>query len=367
MKYLDEYRDKEVVHALLDQIRTTLRSPCTIMEVCGGQTHSIMKYNLPELLPPEIALVHGPGCPVCVTPVNIIDQAIEIAGKEDVILLSFGDMLRVPGSTSDLLSVKAQGADVRMVYSPIDCLRFAEENPEKKIVFFAVGFETTAPSVALLVKEARAKQLPNLFVLVSHVLVPPAMEAILASGRSGIQAFLAAGHVCTVMGYHQYVPLAERYKVPVVITGFEPVDILLGILKAVSQLESGRHFAENAYSRMVSMEGNRKAQELLREVFEIRDMEWRGIGVIPDSGFSLREEYRDYDALSAFRLNKDTITKPSVCIAGQVLQGLKKPTDCKAFGKECRPESPLGAPMVSGEGACAAYYRYKTAGIHEGT
>lgn len=328
------------------------------MEICGGQTHSIMRYRLEEFLPPGISLVHGPGCPVCVTPLEIIDQAVYLAKTLKVILVSFGDMLRVPGTDSDLLGVKATGGDVRMVYSPLDALKIAEENPDREVVFLAIGFETTAPANALSVKEARRRHMTNYSILNSHVLVPPAMRAILSSEDCRIEAFLAAGHVCTVMGFEEYIPLAEEFSVPVIITGFEPVDIMQGILAAVKQLEAGKAEVENAYGRAVKKEGNRHARELLKEVFAVRDQNWRGIGMIPLSGLALADSYRDFDASVRFDLSGISTRESTICIAGQILQGLMKPIDCPAFGKECIPEHPLGAPMVSSEGACSAYYRF---------
>ncbi len=329
------------------------------MEICGGQTHAIMKYNLEELLPEGIELVHGPGCPVCVTPLEIIDKAIRIALREDVIFTSFGDMLRVPGSEMDLLSVKALGGDVRMVYSPLDAVRIARENPDKKVVFFAVGFETTAPANALSVREAARMGLNNYSLLTSHVLVPPAMEAILSSPDNKIQGFLAAGHVCTVMGFEEYFPIAEKYKTPVTVTGFEPVDILEGILMTVRMLEAGEVTVNNQYSRVVKREGNPAARQLLDEVFEVCDRKWRGIGVIPQSGYRLAERYAAFDAEKVFDLGDIRVNEPEMCQAGKVLQGMIKPFECPAFARECTPEQPLGAPMVSTEGACAAYYRYR--------
>ena len=359
MKYIDEYRDKELVGKLSAAIKNITRHDWVIMEICGGQTHSIMRYNIEEYLPDQIHLVHGPGCPVCVTPLEIVDKAIAIASLKDVIFASYGDMLRVPGSDKDLLSVKAEGGDVRMVYSPLDALKVAEENPDKKVVFFAIGFETTAPANALSVKEAKRRGLRNYSILSSHVLVPPAMKAILSSEATRIQAFLAAGHVCTVMGYGEYIPLAQEYKVPVVVTGFEPVDILQGIYQATEMLEQGKYDVQNAYSRAVTKEGNIPARKLLEEVFTITDRKWRGIGVIPESGYRLSDSYAAFDAELLFDVRDLTVHESELCIAGQVLQGLKKPSDCSAFGKECKPEHPLGAPMVSAEGACAAYYRFK--------
>ena len=359
MKYIDEYRDKELVKNLSSSLKKITRNNWVIMEICGGQTHAIMMYNIEEYLPEQIQLVHGPGCPVCVTPLELIEKAIAIASMKDVIFASFGDMLRVPGTEKDLLSVKAVGGDIRMVYSPLDALKIAEGNPGKKVVFFAIGFETTAPANALSVKEAKRRGLKNYSILSSHVLVPPAMEAILSSEENKIQAFLAAGHVCTVMGYGEYIPIASKYQVPVVITGFEPVDIMQGIYHAVDMLENKRFEVYNAYSRAVSEKGNTHAKELMDEVFDITDRKWRGIGIIPESGFRLSKEYEDYDAEIIFDVKNLVIHESELCIAGEVLQGLKKPTDCRAFGKECKPEHPLGAPMVSAEGACAAYYRFR--------
>jgi hydrogenase expression/formation protein HypD len=362
MKYVDEFRDIGLVRNLSAKIRKITTGEWTLMEICGGQTHSIMRYGLEEFLPGKIQLVHGPGCPVCVTPLEIIDKAIRIAGRPDVIFTSFGDMLRVPGSEKDLMGVKAGGGDVRILYSPLDALKIAEENPDRKVVFFAIGFETTAPANAMAVKEARRRGLKNFSILGSHVLVPPAMEAILSSGENRIQGFLAAGHVCTVMGYEEYIPIAEKYRVPIVVTGFEPVDILKGIYQLVSQLEEGRCGVENAYGRVVTRQGNPAARQLLAEVFEVADMKWRGIGIIPRSGFRLVPEYAGFDAEKIFDVGDIIQQESHLCIAGQVLQGLKKPAECAAFGRECRPEHPLGAPMVSSEGACAAYYRFKVPG-----
>jgi hydrogenase expression/formation protein HypD len=359
MKFVDEFRDIELVRNLSERIHGITKGEWTLMEICGGQTHSIMQYGLEEFLPDKITLVHGPGCPVCVTPLEIVDKAIRIAEHRDVIFISFGDMLRVPGSEKDLLSVKANGGDVRVLYSPIDAVKIAEENPGRKVVFFAIGFETTAPANAMAVKEASRRGLRNFSILGSHLLVPPAIEAILSSGQNRIQGFLAAGHVCTVMGYEEYIPIAEKYRIPIVVTGFEPVDILKGIYQAVDQLEGGRYGVENAYSRVVTLQGNPAARQLLAEVFEVRDMNWRGIGEIPRSGFGLAPQYADYDAERIFDVGDVHRQESPLCIAGQILQGLKKPTDCQAFGRECRPERPLGAPMVSSEGACSAYYRFK--------
>lgn len=359
MKYIDEYRDIELVKNIASKIERVTTQPWTIMEICGGQTHSIMKYNLEEFLPVGIRLVHGPGCPVCVTPLELIDKAITIAMTKDVILASFGDMMRVPGSEKDLLAVKADGGDVRMVYSPLDALDMARKNPDKRVVFFAVGFETTAPANAMAVSLAQKEEIGNFSILSSHVLVPPAMRAILDSPDNRIQGFLAAGHVCTVMGYEEYLPIAEKYRVPIVVTGFEPVDILHGILQVVIQLESGTNSVENAYTRAVTLNGNPAAKELMRNLYEITDRQWRGIGTIPLSGYELKHEYAAFDANRIFKLESIAVQESTVCIAGEVLQGMKKPSECPAFGKECTPEHPLGAPMVSTEGACSAYFRYK--------
>jgi len=358
MKFLDEYRNPTAVAHLRDAIRAATTRPWVLMEVCGGQTHAIVRHGLDELLPPEITLVHGPGCPVCVTPLELIDRAIAIASRPEVIFCSFGDMLRVPGSHSDLLSVRAAGGDVRIVYSPLDCLRLAEKHPDRSVVFFAVGFETTAPANAMAVKHAKQRGLTNFAVLVSHVLVPPAMSAILASPANRVQGFLAAGHVCTVMGTAEYEPLAERFSVPIVVTGFEPVDLLEGVLRCVTMLEDGRHGVENAYARAVQATGNPHARAVVEEVFEITDRKWRGIGVIPQSGYRLRAEYAAFDAETRFAVETVTADESKLCLSGLVLQGLKKPHECPAFGKECTPMTPLGATMVSSEGACAAYYHH---------
>jgi len=358
MKYVDEYRSEQAARALSAEIRKATTQAWTIMEICGGQTHTIVKYGIEDLLPPSITLVHGPGCPVCVTPLEIIDKAVAIASRPDVLFTSFGDMLRVPGSAQDLLSVKASGGDVRIVYSPLDAVSLAERLPDKKVIFFAVGFETTAPANAMAVWRAHELGLTNFSILCSHVLVPPAMEAILASPTNLVQGFLAAGHVCTVMGYEEYIPIAERYRVPIVVTGFEPVDILQGIAMTVRQLESGTSIVENQYSRAVRRDGNRAARELVRKVFEPTDRKWRGIGEIPMSGYRLRREFSSFDAETVFELQDITAEESPLCIAGQVLQGLKKPHECSAFGTRCTPEKPLGAPMVSSEGACAAYYHF---------
>ncbi|MGD0806270.1 MAG: hydrogenase formation protein HypD [Anaerolineales bacterium] len=360
MKYLDEYRDPKITAALLEEIRRTATRTWTIMEICGGQTHSFLRYGLDAMLPAEIQLVHGPGCPVCVTPLEQIDRAIAIASREDVIFTSFGDMLRVPGSQSDLFGVRAHGGDVRVVYSPLEAVTLAEAHPEKQVVFFAIGFETTAPPNAMSVLQAKDRGIKNFSVLVSHVRVPPAIEAILSSPRNRVQAFLAAGHVCTVMGFWEYEPLAEKFHVPIVVTGFEPVDLLAGMLAAVKQLEAERHVVENAYTRLVSRGGNRTAQETIARVFMDCDRAWRGIGVIPHSGWRLRDELADFDAEKRFDVGMITPKESPLCIAGEVLQGIKTPEECPAFGKECTPQNPLGAPMVSAEGACSAYFRYRT-------
>ena len=358
MRYIDEYRDAKAAKHFSELIRKTVTRPWTIMEICGGQTHTILKYGIEELLPEKVTLVHGPGCPVCVTPLEMIDKAISIASRDDVIFTSFGDMLRVPGSKNDLLSVKANGYQVKMLYSPLDAVMLAEKNPDKKVVFFAVGFETTAPPNAMAVAEAKRRNINNFSILCSHVLVPPAIEALLSSPNSRIQGFLAAGHVCTVMGYEEYIPLASKYKIPIVVTGFEPVDILQGVYMAVKQLEEKKHEVENQYSRVVQKEGNLPAKKLLAEVFDTVDRKWRGIGTIPKSGYQLKEAYAAFDAEKMFSVENIVSPESSLCIAGEVLQGLKKPIACSAFGKECTPEHPLGAPMVSSEGACAAYFHY---------
>lgn len=359
MRHLSEYRDPRLAGALVAEIRRTVTQPWVIMEICGGQTHAIKRYGLDELLPPEIELVHGPGCPVCVTPLEQIDKALAIAALPDVIFTSYGDMLRVPGSRDDLFSVRARGGDVRVVYSPLDALDIARQNPNRQVVFFAIGFETTAPANAMSVLQARAEGIENFSVLVSHVRVPPAMHAILGSPESRVQGFLAAGHVCAVMGYWEYPPIAERYGVPIVVTGFEPLDLLQGILETVRRLESGSAEAANAYGRAVTFEGNRPAQAVIAQVFQGCDRKWRGVGVIPDSGWCLREELRTFDAETRFEVGEIQPEEPAVCIAGRILQGLARPPECPAFGGECTPEHPLGATMVSAEGACAAYYRYR--------
>ncbi|NSW77453.1 MAG: hydrogenase formation protein HypD [Chthonomonadetes bacterium] len=359
MRFIEEYRDPESAKRLAEAIHKTVTRPWTIMEICGGQTHAIMKFGIDELLPPQITLLHGPGCPVCVTPVELIDKAVELASRPEVIFCSFGDMLRVPGTSKDLLSVKAEGGDVRIVYSPLDALQLAIKNPDRQVVFFAVGFETTAPANAMAVYQAKQKGVQNFSILVSHVLVPPAIEAILRSPTCRVQGFLAAGHVCTVMGYTEYEPIAQRYHVPIVVTGFEPLDILQGVYMCVRQLEEGRAEVENQYVRSVRREGNRPAQELIREVFEVVPRKWRGIGEIPQSGLGLREPYQQFDAERRFALSTGSVEEASECISGLVLQGVKKPPECPAFGTRCTPEHPLGATMVSSEGACAAYFKYR--------
>ena len=358
MKYLDEYRDEQVAHNLVEEIRRVQTRPWVIMEVCGGQTHSIVKYGIDHLLPSSIELVHGPGCPVCVTSLELIDKAHAIARRPEVIFCSFGDMLRVPGSRDDLLTLKSQGADVRVVYSPLDCLKIARANPDKKVVFFAVGFETTAPANAMAVWHAHEQGIRNFSVLVSHVLVPPALSAILQSPRNRVQAFLGPGHVCAVMGYEEYEAISAQYKVPIVVTGFEPLDILEGTLCAVRQLEAGRAEVENQYVRAVSRKGNQAAQDLVLKVFEVCDRKWRGVGGIPQSGFKLREEFRAHDAELLFEVQAIETQEPAICISGDILRGIKKPHDCPAFATQCTPQRPLGATMVSAEGTCAAYYTY---------
>ena len=358
MKYLHEYRNPVVAKRLLAEISATVTRPWVIMEICGGQTHAIIKNGIDQLLPEQIELVHGPGCPVCVTPLELVDKAIEIASRPEVIFTSFGDMLRVPGSQKDLFMVKSEGADVRVVYSPLDALRIARENPDRLVVFFAIGFETTAPNNAMADWQAQREGLKNFAMLVSHVLVPPAITALLSSPENRVHGYLAAGHVCTVMGWQEYEPIAAKYYVPIVVTGFEPVDILAGILMVVRQLETGRAQVENQYSRVVLRQGNRTAQEVISRVFKVTDRKWRGIGEIPSSGLCLRPEFHKFDAEAIFGLAEVQVEEPPECISGLVLQGLKKPHECAAFSKRCTPQAPLGAPMVSAEGACAAYYAY---------
>jgi hydrogenase expression/formation protein HypD len=358
VKYLDEYRDGATTQTIAAAIARTARREWALMEVCGGQTHSIVRYGIDRLLPPQVELLHGPGCPVCVTPLEMIDRAHAVAARPGVILSSFGDMLRVPGSRGDLLSLKARGADIRVVYSPLDALRLAAANPDRQVVFFAIGFETTAPANAMAAWQAKKQGLKNFSLLVSQVLVPPMLSAILQAPGNRVQAFLGPGHVCTVMGTTEYEPIAARYKVPIVITGFEPVDLLQGILLAVRQLEEGRAEVENAYARVVAPAGNVPARSLVNEVFEVCDRKWRGIGIVPKSGLRLRYEYRDHDAERIFEVDDLETNESPLCISGQILKGLKKPKQCPAFGKQCTPETPLGATMVSSEGACAAYYAY---------
>jgi hydrogenase expression/formation protein HypD len=358
MRYLDEYRGAEDARNLVGAIEAAVTRPWTLMEICGGQTHTLLKCGIERMLPESITLVHGPGCPVCVTPLEQIDKAIAIAGRDEVIFASFGDMLRVPGSESDLLKVKAAGGDVRIVYSPLDAVKLARQNPSRQVVFFAVGFETTAPANAMAVWQANAQGVTNFSILGSHVLVPPAMEAILGAPDNRVQGFLAAGHGCAVMGYWEYEPIADTYRVPIVVTGFEPLDLLQGIYMTVRALEEGRHGVENQYARAVRRAGNVAAQELLRKVFEVCDRAWRGVGPIPRSGYRLRPELASFDAEKRFDVGRIETREAEVCIAGEILRGLRKPNECGAFGKQCTPEMPLGAPMVSTEGACAAYFRY---------
>ena len=359
MRYIDEYRDAKVALGLARRIASRATRPWVLMEICGGQTHTIMRYGLDELLPPEVELVHGPGCPVCVTPIEVIDKAIAIAAMPGVIFVSYGDMLRVPGSRSDLFEVKASGGDVRIAYSPMEAIKIARANPGRQVVFFGVGFETTAPANAMPVWQARREGLTNFSLLASHVLVPPAIRLLLRQPSNRVQGFIAPGHVCTVMGYREYEELAAEFRVPFVVGGFEPVDLLEAIAMLVEQLEEGRAEAENQYSRSVTREGNPAARKIMFEVFEPVDRKWRGIGPIPMSGYRIREEFAQYDAERVFDVATVTAEEPPECIAAAVLQGLKKPHDCSAFGESCTPERPLGAPMVSSEGACAAYYRYR--------
>ena len=359
MKYVDEYRDPKIALTVAGEITRKVTRPWVLMEVCGGQTHTFMRYGIDELLPRDIEMVHGPGCPVCVTPLEMVDRAIRIASLPGVIFTSYGDMLRVPGSESDLFQAKAQGADVRVVYSPMDALKIARANPDRKVVFFGVGFETTAPANGMAVWQAKRESLTNFSMLVSHVLVPPAMRLILSSPANRVQGFIAPGHVCTVMGYREYEDLASEFHVPMVVGGFEPLDLLESISMLVSQLEEGRTEVENQYARSVNCDGNLAAQNILREVFEVSDRQWRGIGPIAQSGYKLRQEFADFDAERVFHVEDSHAEEPKECISALVLQGLKKPVDCPAFGKRCTPMTPLGAPMVSAEGACAAYYQYR--------
>jgi hydrogenase expression/formation protein HypD len=358
MKFVDEFRDSNLVKAGLSEIHRLVTRKWTIMEICGGQTHAILHYGLDELLPPEVELVHGPGCPVCVTSLELIDKALAIAALPNVIFTSYGDMLRVPGSQQDLLAIRAAGGQVRVVYSPLDAVRIAQQNPDKEVVFFAIGFETTAPSNVVSVLQAKALGLKNFSVLVSQVCVPPAMHAILGSSNNRVQGFLAAGHVCTVMGYWEYPPIAQKYSVPIVVTGFEPLDLVQGLLMTVRQLEKGQVEVQNAYPRAVSFEGNQAAQAMIQRVYESCDRNWRGMGPIPMSGWGLRKEFADFNAERRFQVGHIQTQESTICISGQILQGLKKPPECPAFGTLCTPEKPLGATMVSSEGACAAYYRY---------
>jgi hydrogenase expression/formation protein HypD len=362
VKYLTEFRDGEVAQRIAREIHAVTTRPWKIMEVCGGQTHSIIKNGIDQMLPAGpgagVEMIHGPGCPVCVTPLELIDKALAIAAQPGVIFCSFGDMLRVPGTEKDLFQIKGQGGDVRVVYSPLDAVELAARNPDKQVVFFGVGFETTAPANAMSVHVAKRRGLKNFSVLVSHVLVPPAVSAILSAPENQVQAFLLAGHVCSVMGYWEYPPLAAKYRVPMVVTGFEPLDLLDGIRRTVLQLEQGRYDVENAYERIVTFQGNQPAQKLLAEVFEVTDRAWRGIGVIPKSGWRLSEAYREFDAEDRFQISGIRTVESPLCRAGDVLRGVIKPAECGAFGKECTPRHPLGATMVSSEGACAAYYNY---------
>jgi hydrogenase expression/formation protein HypD len=358
MKYLDEYRDEDVAHGLADAIARAATRPWVLMEVCGGQTHAIVRYGIDRMLPGNIELVHGPGCPVCVTSLEMIDRAHAIASRPDVVFTSFGDMLRVPGSRGDLLALRSRGADVRVVYSPLDAVAIAKKNPDKRVVFFGIGFETTAPANAMAVRVAKTTGVTNFSMLVSHVLVPPAMASIVQTKGNRVQGFLGPGHVCAVMGLREYEALVDRYRVPIVVTGFEPVDLLDGILRCVRQLEEGRAEIENQYARTVPRDGNASARALVFDVFDVVDRKWRGVGSIPKSGYRLRAEYRDHDAERIFEVDDIETRESPLCISGQVLRGLKKPCDCPAFGKACTPQSPLGATMVSAEGACAAYYQY---------
>jgi hydrogenase expression/formation protein HypD len=359
MKYLDEYRDPRIVRALVADIARRVTRPWVLMEICGGQTHTILRYGLQDLLPREITLVHGPGCPVCVTPIEMIDKAIRVASLPDVTFVSYGDMLRVPGSNTDLFRVKAAGGDVRVVYSPMDAVRTARARPDRRVVFFAVGFETTAPANAAAVREAHRLGVENFSVLVSHVLVPPAIRLLLESPRNRVQGFIGPGHVCTVAGYEAYRALSREFRVPIVVGGFEPADLIEAVAMLVAQLEEGRAEVENQYVRSATFEGNRAARDLMEQVYEVCDRKWRGIGEIPQSGLRLREEFAAYDAERVFRLEEFSAEESPECLSAEVLQGLKKPPDCPAFARSCTPETPLGAPMVSSEGACAAYYHYR--------
>lgn len=359
MKYLSEYREEKLVKGVMSRVKSLTTRPWVIMEICGGQTHAIKRYGIDQLLPAQVELVHGPGCPVCVTPLEMIDKALAIASLPGTIFTSYGDMLRVPGSSYDLFSIRASGSDVRVVYTPLDAIKIAQENPDKQVVFFAIGFETTAPANAMSIIQAKKMGIKNFSVLVSQVRVPPAITAILSSPHNQVQGFLAAGHVCTVMGYWEYYPIAEQFKVPIVVTGFEPVDIARGIHMTISQLEAGGYEVKNAYPRVVTKDGNCQAQDIINQVFIEFDQKWRGIGSIPNSGWRLQSEYADFDAENRFEVSEITPDESPICISGQILQGIKKPVECPVFGTECNPEHPLGATMVSAEGACAAYYKYQ--------
>lgn len=359
MKYIDEYRDERIARALQAEIARRVTRPWVLMEICGGQTHTLMRYGIEELLPPQLELVHGPGCPVCVTPLETVDKAIAIASRPQVTFVSYGDMLRVPGSRSDLFRVKASGGDVRVVYSPVEALKIARAHVQRQVVFFGIGFETTAPANAMAVWKAKREGLENFSMLVSHVLVPPAIRLLLSSPHNRVRGFIAPGHVCTVMGYREYEALSRDFRVPIVVGGFEPLDLLEAIAMLVAQLEEGRAEVENQYVRSVSYEGNQPAQQIMEKVFEVCDRKWRGLGLIPQSGLRLRPEFAAYDAEKIFGLEETSAAEPTECLSAQVLQGLKKPLDCPAFGRRCTPETPLGAPMVSAEGACAAYYQYR--------
>jgi len=367
MKYIDEYRDERIVRSLAARIARLATRSWNLMEICGGQTHTIMRYGLHELLPPAINLVHGPGCPVCVTPLEVVDKAIEIASRSDVTFMSYGDMLRVPGSSRDLFRVKAAGGDVRIVYSPMEAVKLARAMPQRQVVFFSIGFETTAPPNAMAVWEARRTGLDNFSMLVSHVLVPPALRLLLTSPGNQVQGLIAPGHVCSVMGYWEYEEICREFHIPIVVGGFEPADLMEAVSMLVAKLESGRAEVENQYVRSVCREGNLPAQRLMREVFRVCGRKWRGIGLIPESGLCLRDEFAAYDAEKIFEVSGVTADEPSECISALVLQGRKRPTDCPAFGVRCRPETPMGAPMVSAEGACAAYYRYRRGRAPEAT
>jgi hydrogenase expression/formation protein HypD len=359
VKYIDEFQDPDLARRLLDEIHATVTRPWALMEVCGGQTHTIIRHGIDQLLPDQVELIHGPGCPVCVTPLEMIDKALEIASRPEVVFCSFGDMLRVPGTGRDLFRVRSEGGDVRVVYSPLDAVRLAQQNPDKQVVFFGIGFETTAPPNAMTVHLAHKLGIKNFSMLVSHVRVPQAIEAVMRSPQCRVQAFLAAGHVCSVMGVEEYPRLAEQFKVPIVVTGFEPLDILEGVRRTVLQLERGGHTVENAYQRAVQPQGNPAARAMIEDVFEVTDRAWRGIGVIPQSGWRLSPKYRDFDAEHRFAVSDINTLEPAACRSGEVLQGHLKPHQCEAFGTVCTPRNPLGATMVSSEGACAAYYLYR--------